>query len=577
MKKHVIKLSLSIFAFGITNLLFAQEVDKDVLNWYNGKGAGMNTEKAYKKLKKRESKTVVVAIIDSGIDIEHEDLKGKIWTNTDEIPGNGIDDDKNGYVDDVHGWNFLGNASGENANAMRLERTRMLAELDDKYDGVDESSVADSDKAEYELYKTLSQELELERTQNERTIAYFGMINGMIDNVPNMLKEFAGNEKASATEIEEKMESLEKEIAGYKKALKKEKTSEMEEKLGKAQDAYDQLEFCYGVVTGELTKERMAGLTESYQGRLDTHHNVDFDGRAIVGDDPDDFTDTNYGNNDVEGPDALHGTHVGGIVGAIRGNDLGGDGVAEDVLLMSLRAVPDGDEFDKDIALAIRYAVDNGASVINMSFGKKYSPHQKEVYEAFAYADSKGVLCIHAAGNDSKDIDVEPNFPTSMYSFQTEKLDHFMTIGSSTKDLKVKVEVPAPTDKDPEKTKKQKLGFLPSSFSNVGQKGVDVFAPGSEIYNAVPQSEYQELQGTSMACPMVSGVAALLKSYFPDMTMKEIKEVIMSTAKSYKGTMQVRPGTRDELVDFGELSVTGGVVDVLAAVKACLKMEKAKK
>ena len=159
-----------------------------------------------------------------------------------------------------------------------------------------------------------------------------------------------------------------------------------------------------------------------YQGMIDTHHNVDFDGRSVVGDDPNDFSDVNYGNNDVEGPDALHGTHVGGIVGAIRGNDLGGDGVANDVLLMSLRAVPDGDEFDKDIALAIRYAVDNGASIINMSFGKSYSPHQKEVYDAFAYADSKGVLCIHAAGNDNADVDVDAKLPNINVFFPIKEI-----------------------------------------------------------------------------------------------------------------------------------------------------------
>ncbi|MFK7784937.1 MAG: S8 family serine peptidase, partial [Crocinitomicaceae bacterium] len=355
MKKHVIKLSLSIFAFGITNLLYAQDVDSDVLNWYNGKGTGMKTEKAYKKLKKRESKTVVVAIIDSGIDIEHKDLEGKIWTNTDEIPGNGIDDDKNGYVDDVHGWNFLGNASGENANAMRLERTRMLAKLDDKYDDVDEATVSSSDKAEYELYKKLAEEVEAEKAQYGRAVGYFGMVSGMIDNTPSMLKENAGNENATAAEVEEKMEALKKEIA----ALDKKKEAGYEEKVAKAQDTYDQLDFCYQVLTGELSKERMTELSEMYQGMIDTHHNVDFDGRAVVGDNPDDFTDTNYGNNDVEGPDALHGMHDGGVVGAVRVHGLGGDCLPNDVLLMSLRAVADGDEFDKDIALAIRYAVDN--------------------------------------------------------------------------------------------------------------------------------------------------------------------------------------------------------------------------
>jgi len=326
------------------------------------------------------------------------------------------------------------------------------------------------------------------------------------------------------------------------------------EKWSPSADMAQTKQLALAIAKGDLSKEVIEKQKKQLQNMLDTHLNKDFNGREVVGDNPNDFSDVNYGNNDVEGPDALHGTHVGGIVGAIRGNNLGGDGVAENVLLMSLRAVPDGDEFDKDIALAIRYAVDNGAQVINMSFGKSYSPNAKEVYEAFKYADEHGVLCIHAAGNDSKDIDTENNFPTSVYEFQTVKFDHFLTIGSSTRFTKEK---------------------LPSSFSNFGQKGVDVFAPGSEIYNSVPQSDYMVLQGTSMACPMVSGVAAMLKSYFPEMTMKEIADVILETATDYKGVQQTHPETK-EMVDFGTLSVTGGVVNVYAAVLKCLEMEKAK-
>jgi subtilisin family serine protease len=209
---------------------------------------------------------------------------------------------------------------------------------------------------------------------------------------------------------------------------------------------------------------------------------------------------------------------------------------------MSIRTVPNGDEFDKDIYLAIKYAVDNGASVINMSFGKAYSPHQEKVYEAFQYADSKGVLLIHAAGNDAKDIDIEPNYPTSLYSFQEAPLDHFLTIGASTKD---------------------KGEALTATFSNFGKKGVDIFAPGFEIYNSVPQSEYKNLQGTSMAAPMVAGVAALLKSYFPSLSMSEIKSIILSSGTKYKG-------------DFENLSATGKVVNVFNAVKSCQKLETTK-
>jgi len=504
MNKTIIRLSLAVFALGITNVMYAQTKEekkaakaeekrqKEIPNWYNGKGPGMNTEKAYKMVKNRDSKTVIVAIIDSGIDIEHEDLQGRIWVNEDEIAGNGIDDDNNGYIDDIHGWNFLGNANGENANDIRLEMTRIYAKLDKKYGNTPVSLNSDEEIEEYALYLEVKEKVEAERAYAEQVLP---IIKARMGSMP------------------------------------------------------------------DEQKEQMKGALEYFETQLNVHYNPDHDGRAIVGDDPYDFSDTNYGNNDVEGPDALHGTHVGGIVGAVRGNEIGYDGVADNVRLMSLRAVPNGDEFDKDIALAIRYAVDNGAMVINMSFGKAYSPNAKEVYEAFKYADSKGVLLVHAAGNDHKNIDEEPNYPTSMYDFQDRKLDHFLTIGASTRYLKD--------------------DMLPAPFSNYASRGVDVFAPGMEILNTVPQSDYQELQGTSMACPMVSGAAAFLKSYFPDMSMKQIKDVLLKSATTYRGELQVMPGkaSRDEelksdMVDFGNLSTTGGIINLQEAVKMCLEMEK---
>ena len=457
----VFKRMLTVLFMSFSVFSIAQPIE-GTLNWYNQEGQGMYTEKAYKYLKKKKSQTVVVGVIDSGVDIEHEDLKGQIWVNEDEIPNNGIDDDNNGYIDDVHGWNFLGNAKGEHVNEARLEKTRILAQLKDKYDGIDPNSIAQDE--EYKLYLQVKEEVAADRAQFEQYM-------DMIDQLPKEAQDYI-------------------------------------------------------------------------RSQMDYNLNVDFDDRSLIGDDPDDFTDTNYGNNDVEGPDALHGTHVSGIIGALRGNGLGGDGVAENVKIMSLRAVPNGDEFDKDIALAVRYAVDNGAMVINMSFGKAYSPHQKEVYEAFKYADSKGVLLIHAAGNDAKDIDVEPNYPTSMYSFQTEPLDHFVTIGASTKN---------------------KGEEMVASFSNYGAKGVDVFAPGFEIYNTIPQSEYRNLQGTSMAAPMVAGAAAMLKSYFPKLSMKEIKEVLYSTSVKYP-----------KVDGFAEKSVTGGVINIYNAAKACKKLAKKK-
>ena len=451
-----------IAGFGLSLLLNASIFSQAIpgtLNWYNGEGTGMQTDKAYQLLKSKKPKAVIVAVIDSGVDIEHEDLQGKIWTNEKEIPKNGIDDDKNGYIDDVHGWNFLGNKKGQNLDAARLEKTRILSRLMLKYDGIDPSSIKKD--AEYELYLKVKSEVAEGRA-----------------------------------EFEPYMEMLEQFDAETKKYIE------------------DQMSY---------------------------NLNVDFNDRALIGDNPDDFSDIHYGNSNVEGPDALHGTHVAGIIAAIRGNNKGGDGVADNVKIMSIRTVPNGDEFDKDIYLAIRYAVDNGASVINMSFGKAYSPHQEKVYEAFQYADSKGVLLIHAAGNDAKDIDIEPNYPTSMYSFQDVKLDHFLTIGASTK------------DKD----------TLTASFSNFGKKGVDIFAPGFEIYNSVTENQYQNLQGTSMAAPMVAGVAAMLKSYFPSLSMSEIKSIILSSGTTYKG-------------NFQNLSATGKVVNVYNAVKSCQKLEASK-
>lgn len=527
MKKLVVRLSFSLFALGVSNVVVGQ-VDSDILNWYNGTGGGMKTEKAYKKLKKKSSTTVIVAVIDSGIDIEHADLKGKIWVNQDEIPGNGIDDDKNGYIDDVHGWNFLGSPNGQNQDHANLEKTRIYKKLRDKYERVEANQVSASDKAEYELYLKVKSEVNGDIEKYKMYLQGMEQLPMVMQMIPGMVANAIGKSDYTLKDLENWKPKNDQE--------------------GQIRELAIQMK------SGELTEEVIKEQTKSIKDMLDYSYNVDYNDRQLIGDNPDDFNDVRYGNNDVEGPDALHGTHVGGIIGAIRGNKLGGDGVAENVQLMSLRAVPNGDEADKDIALAIRYAVDNGAQVINMSFGKSYSPHQKEVFEAMKYADSKGVLLVHAAGNDGANLDETDNFPTSMYSFQKEKLDLYLTIGASTKNVK---------------------GKLAADFSNYGQTKVDVFAPGFEIYNTVPQSEYKKLQGTSMAAPMVSGVAAMLKSYFPSLTMNQIKEVMLKSATSYKGKENQKPGSEDK-IDFGKLSVTGAVIDVYAAVKMCMELEKSK-
>lgn len=524
MKKRIITLSMALFSFGIMNFVYGQKKSDDIINWYNGSTPGMNTEKAYSALKKKQSTTVIVAVIDSGIDIEHKDLKGKIWVNTDEIPGNGIDDDNNGYIDDIHGWNFLGSPDGKNQDFARLEKTRICAQLDERFNGKSESDIDASEKADYEEYKKLKKEIDDERNRYAQALVYYQQLEQMYPTLVLKLEEKLGK-GFTVKDVEAWSPSTPQEIQ-----LKQ---------IGMA------------IAKGELTEESIEEGLEFLNASVNYQLNLSYNDREFIGDDPDDFNDVRYGNNDVEGPDALHGTHVGGIIGAVRGNELGGDGVAENVLLMSVRAVPNGDEADKDIALAIRYAVDNGASIINMSFGKAYSPHQKEVYEAMAYAESKGVLIVHAAGNDGVNLDENPNFPTNEYSFQTKPNELYLCIGASTRNKKE----------------------LAADFSNFSKRQVDVFAPGYEIYNTVPQSDYKKLQGTSMAAPMVSGVAAMLKSYFPTLSMKDIKDIILKSAKKYDGTKVPAPGSGDE-INFADLSVTGAVVDVAAAVKMCMEKTK---
>jgi len=527
MKKRVLTLSFALFSIGLMNFFYGQsKSDAEIINWYNGKNPGMNTEKAYKALKKKKSTTVIVAVIDSGIDVEHEDLKGKIWVNEDEIPNNGIDDDKNGYIDDIHGWNYLGGSDGQNQKYARLEKTRILADLEARFKGRESASISDEERADFDMYKKLNKEVEEERKSSMETLEQIEQLQQMLPLMKARLEEKLGK-GFTAKDVE---------------AWKPETPQDMQVK-----------QFGAYIASGELSEEALQEGFDQLSASANYQLNTAYDDRQFIGDNPHDFNDVHYGNNDVEGPDALHGTHVGGIIGAVRGNKLGGDGVANDVKLMSLRAVPDGDEQDKDVALAIRYAVDNGASVINMSFGKAYSMHQKEVYEALAYADSKGVLLVHAAGNDNADVDKTDNYPTSSYSFQKAANPHYLTIGASTRDAK----------------------SLAASFSNYGKTKVDVFAPGFEIYSTVPQSDYKKLQGTSMAAPMVAGVAALLKSYFPTLSMLQIKEAMLKSAKSYKETKTPLPGDA-AMVSFGDLSVTGAVIDVAAAVKLCKAMEATK-
>jgi subtilisin family serine protease len=466
---------------------------------------GMSVDKAYTELLKNKKGTkIIVGVVDSGVDIDHPDLKGRIWTNSKEIPGNNIDDDKNGFIDDVHGWNFLGDAEKE-----QLELTRIVKKGDDGS----------------EIYKNAKAELEEQRAQ---MMQYKPQMDA-IAKANDAVKKHLGKDQYTIEDL--------KAISTTDPALTQSKTimTSLASQIGKDFQT---------VIQGQM---------DQINGQLDYNLNPDFNGRAIVGDNPEDITDTKYGNNNVKGPDvegALHGTHVSGIIAQLRGNGIGGDGVVrENVEIMAVRAVPDGDEYDKDIALAIRYAVDNGAKVINGSFGKDYSPHKEWVFEAIKYAASKDVLIVHAAGNDSKDVDVEPNFPTDEVK-GVEYADNLLTIGALANEYGPK---------------------MVASFSNFGKNNVDIFAPGKDVYATLPNGKYRLLSGTSMASPNVAGVAALIRSYYPKLTASQVKHIIMDSGTPLSN--EVTLGGQSK-TSFTTASKTGKIVNAYNALLMAEKMSK---
>jgi cell wall-associated protease len=494
-------------------------------NWFNLAYSetgthGVGTERAYKELLTgKKADTIIVAVIDGGVDYNHEDLKNVMWHNPGEIPGNKIDDDKNGYVDDIYGWNFIGGANGENVNYDNLEMVRLLRNYKKKFKGMDSASVPAADREAYKEYRSIQKDYDMEVAQftgYKQNLSAFNMY----------FKDIAKSyNKDSAT-----YEDFKNWVPGprYEKMHKRIKL------ITRTEESY---------------RELRAGVNEGIQqidARLDYHLNLDFDPRNIVGDNYNDATERFYGNADIKGPNSFHGTHVAGIIAAQRGNGLGMDGVSNAVKIMGIRVVPDGDERDKDVANGIRYAVDNGAKVINMSFGKSYVFNKAVVDEAVKYAESKGVLLVHAAGNDSKDNDATKNFPNPRY-------ENGGTAGNW-------IEVGALN------WKTGKHSCAP--FTNYGQKNVDVFAPGVDIYSCAPESKYQNASGTSMACPVTAGVATVILNYYPSMTPAQVKAAIENSSdRSIAKKKVIIPGEKKKKAKFSVFSRTGGMVDLYAAIK----------
>ncbi|WP_314150921.1 S8 family peptidase [Capnocytophaga granulosa] len=469
---------------------------------------GISLAEAYKALKGRKAQTVIVGVVDSGVDINHEDLKSIIWTNPKEIPNNGIDDDKNGYVDDVHGWNFLGEINQDN-----LEYVRILKKGD--------TSNPDYKRAEEKYDKEF-------KDANEK-IELYSQIKERIAQSDALIQKHLGKKEYTEEDLD-KIDASSLQLLGAVRGMK------------------------YLLSNGVSVKETLEELSEGikhYEDRLKYGLNKEFNPRKVLNDNPDDITDKIYGNNNVIGPTAegaLHGTHVAGIIAAVRHNNIGIDGVADHVRIMPVRTVPDGDEYDKDVALALRYAIDNGAKVINTSFGKEFSPHKEWVYDALKYAAEKDVLIVNAAGNDTKNVDVQLTFPDDNINGK-EFTDTMITIGALNYEYNEN---------------------LVASFSNYGKNNVDLFSPGVQIYATVPENKYKFLDGTSMAAPEVAGVAALIRAYFPKLKAREVKQILMESGLT-PTVKEVLVGGRGEEGEakrmlFSELSKSGKIVNAYNAI-----------
>ena len=463
--------------------------------------AGMSVDRAHEELiKDQKGETVIVAVIDSGVDIDHPERRGAIWVNDKEIPNNSIDDDQNGYIDDVHGWNFLGKADLENMESVRLQRKEIAGS---------------------EAYEKFEKD-RLKNIKNKKK---------ELSNIEDMIQRYHESDSVIKITTGKENYSLE----------------EIEDFSPKTFALMEAIIFGRFLNENQLTKSKLEIYLKGAKSGIDAHYNIDFDGRSVVGDNPDDLDDLGYGNENVIGPKregAKHGTHVSGIIAANRGNDKGSRGVFDRAKIMVLRAVPDGDEYDKDIALAIRYAVDNGAKVINTSFGKGYSPHKEWVWDALKYAEKNDVLIVNAAGNSSANID-----PGKKKTYVTDEIDgkeivsNFLTVGavgSSYNEKQV------------------------ASFSNFGSVNVDVFAPGSKIWSSVPKGKYEYYSGTSMAAPNAAGVAAIIRSFYPQLKAWQVKKILVNSGMPLYPTVE-NPKTGG-LVNPKSLSRSGKMINLYNAL-----------
>ena len=459
-------------------------------------------------------KVVKVAVIDAGFDLGNTNLEPALYKNPGEIENNGKDDDHNGYVDDVYGWNFLGNENGENVVRTGNEAFRQYKTLRPKYKNVDTLSLSKKEKQEYYKYKKLESKLHLstyiqfskyQAQQYEAAMYYDSLFSAQLHTNDVKVKDL------------NRLDLQPKDTSKANQYLQMIAMPLMKE--GREGNWKDVVSTVYDQY--KLSHDRVASLDDGKDKA-----------RLTIGDNPDDFKDMFYGNANVQ-VDSLHGTLVESLLAGRYVQDLNFVGVCPTAKLVSIRAIPDGDEYDKDIATAIRYAVNSDVDIINMSFGKYLSPHSKEVTKALRYAEKKGILLVKAAGNDGKDIDSVKQYP-SAYNKRGKRFQNMLVVGASGKDGK------------------------DLKLSCYGEKSVDVFAPGYNIRSIGPKNTAVTASGTSLATPIVSGIAAMIQTYYPDLSAKDVKSIIMKSVDKSSNSK----------------CVSGGVVNLLSAMKTANQLSK---
>ena len=474
----------------------------DKKNWHNldiekDSVPGTSVERAYNELlNELKGKKVIVAVIDTGLDIDHRSLSENIWVNKDEKL-NGKDDDNNGYIDDIHGWNYLGSSYNETRDMTRILR---------------------DNKINNRKYNLVEEEIQKEIKNSNEQLNILNYYIQILDESKELLSDYLDNDNFSIQDVNN--------------------IETVDPKLNRAKNIYKDFDF-YG-----YTKEYLNEGIDQYNDFINYHFNVEFNGRT-TNDDIYDISDRNYGDNNINNSkeSESHSTHVSGIISGNRKIEDGNKGINNLAEIMVLRAVPNGDEYDKDVALAIRYAVDNGAKIINGSFGKYFSSNPEWVIDAIRYASDNDVLFIAGAGNESKDLDSlsNDNYPNDQYFNKAEFSDTFIKVGASSINL----------DEN-----------FTAYFSNYGKINVDIFAPGVDIYSSMPNNKYKFQDGTSMASPVVAGIASLIMSYFPRLSAKKVKEIILESGID----IDLEIGNLGDKKNFNEYSKSGKLINAYNAL-----------